>query len=508
MKKVFNILFVIIIAIAYCCTGCNKLLDIEPSNTINEKNAWKTIVDARSALLGNYGLLRSALAENEANWMYGEFRNSAFKSVSRADLKAVIDGQLDLPFALLEDLSNWRKFYAVINSSFLFIEKSGNVLDTDPQYTGLTHDVDVAQMKALIALTYYYLVRTWGDVPLIRQSYDGQFPAIPRSSASAVLTYAEQLLKEAAPILPYVYGSVSANYFSGLYYGSSDWSGDLINRLTAYVLLAHVAVLDGRYLDASAYLDYATANSSAANLFTSTTSVLVSTTSGVFTNTNNKHVLAFGMSQEKNETTPTGHIENLVLGYPLIPRVKPLVYIPSEDIATIYNEPNDERFNIDLSGNNSSMFFSNLNSEYPLFSKISIVGPTSSTSTSNPSAFTVYGSPIVFSRAEEIILLQAETKAVLGDTSLALDLLNLLRANRKLSKLPGGANVIGEIFKERRKELIGEAWYWFDLVREKKIKRDDPVFNEMIATGGIYWPVAQEVLDANKSIQQTPFWKK
>ncbi|MCH5685897.1 hypothetical protein LWM68_17585 [Niabella sp. W65] len=50
---------------------------------------------------------------------------------------------------------------------------------SDPQYTNLTNQVDIAQMKALIALAYYYLVRTWGDVPLIKQSYDGQFQKYP-----------------------------------------------------------------------------------------------------------------------------------------------------------------------------------------------------------------------------------------------------------------------------------------------------------------------------------------
>jgi hypothetical protein len=506
MKKIYTTVYVFVVVIACSGMGCNKILDLEPSNTINEKNAWKTITDTRSALLGNYGLMRSALADNEANWMYGELRGSAFKSVSRTDLKAVIDGQLNLPFPLLEDVANWRRFYAVINSSFLFIEKSGSVLSTDPQYTNLTNQVDIAQMKALIGMAYYYLVRTWGDVPLIRQSYDGQFPKIPRSSASAVLSYAEQLLKEAAQVLPFVYGSVNADYFSGLYYGSSDWSGDLINRLTAYVLLAHISVLDGRYLDASAYLDYASANASNASLTTSSTATLVSVTGGVFTNTNNKHVLAFGMSQDKNETTPTGHIENLTMGAPFIQRTNPLIFIPAEDIATIYNEPKDERFNIDAAGTVSSMFFSNLTSDYPLFSKIAIVGPTAGTG-NNTSVFTLYGSPIVFSRAEEITLLQAETKAVLGNTSLALDLLNLLRAGRKLDRLPATVNVIDEIFKERRKELMGEAWYWFDLVRYKKIRNNDAVFNNLISTGGIYWPVAKEVLAANDLIRQTPYWK-
>ncbi|MCH5598313.1 RagB/SusD family nutrient uptake outer membrane protein [Niabella ginsengisoli] len=357
MMKTVNKNFYVLVFMLLCCgVSCNKILDIEPSNTINEKNAWKTITDSRSALLGSYGLMRAALADNEANWMYGELRESAFKSVTRTDLKAVIDGKLNLPFPLLEDVSNWRKFYAVINSSFLFIEKSGQVLDSDPQYTKLTHEVDVAQMKALIALSYYYLARTWGDVPLIRQSYDGQFPKIPRSNVSAVLAYAEQLLKEAAPVLPFIYGSVNAEYFSGLYYGSSDWSGDLMTRLTAYVLLAHIAVLDGRYLDASAYLDFALANSSKSNLTTSTTSILVSATSGVFSNTNYKHILAFGMSQEKMETTPTGHIENLTLGAPFIQRTNPQIYVSAEDIATIYNEGGDERYNIDADGTVSSLF--------------------------------------------------------------------------------------------------------------------------------------------------------
>ncbi|MCH5598312.1 RagB/SusD family nutrient uptake outer membrane protein [Niabella ginsengisoli] len=143
-----------------------------------------------------------------------------------------------------------------------------------------------------------------------------------------------------------------------------------------------------------------------------------------------------------------------------------------------------------------------------MFTKIAIVGPLASTGATNSnSVFTVYGSPIVFSRAEEVILLQAETKAVLGNTSMALDLLNLLRVDRKLSRLPPTVDVVDEIFKERKKELIGEAWHWFDLIRYKKIKNNDPEFNNLITKGGIYWPVAQEVLNANNSLEQTQYWK-
>ena len=61
--------------------GCKKMLDVDSSHTVAEKNMWNTHEDTRSALIGVYGLMRAALADNDAYWMYGELRSGDFTAV-------------------------------------------------------------------------------------------------------------------------------------------------------------------------------------------------------------------------------------------------------------------------------------------------------------------------------------------------------------------------------------------------------------------------------------------
>jgi hypothetical protein len=68
-------------------------------------------------------------------------------------------------------------------------------------------------------------------------------------------------------------------------------------------------------------------------------------------------------------------------------------------------------------------------------------------------------------------------------------------------------SLIDAIFKERRRELIGEGWRWYDIIRYKKIKNDDVEFNKLIASGGIYWPIARTVLANNPLLTQYPHWQ-
>ncbi|MBZ4188309.1 RagB/SusD family nutrient uptake outer membrane protein [Niabella beijingensis] len=493
-------------------SSCNKILDIKSSNLINESNAWSSINDARAGLLGTYGLLRTALAENEANWLYGELRYGPFVAMNRPDLDAIIHNNLKQSHDLLTKVSNWRKFYAVINSANLFIERSGEILQKDPQYTRLNNSVDVAQMKALIGLTYFYMVRIWGDVPLLTKSYDGTFPQIPRSEAKAVLKFAETQLKEAALVLPFVYGDVNADYFPGLYYGRSitTWAGALINRNAAYAILAHIAAWDNRYLDASVYADFVLNNAGRSGIQSSTTYDLTRS-DGFFLNVNSNQVFALGMSSLNGEATPTGHIENLALANPLIPRANPAVYIPDSRIVQLFNQPGDERFFIDSNGVAHSYYFSKSSSDLIIFSKIKVIGSggtQQNTAGENTNVLTRYSSPVIFTRLEEIKLLKAEALTVLGQGRDALDILNGLRTNRGIeTTIETTDGLLEQIFAERTRELLGEAWAWYDYVRYQQIKNNDAAFNAIRQKGGIYWPVAREVLDQNPLLQQTEYWK-
>jgi hypothetical protein len=115
----------------------------------------------------------------------------------------------------------------------------------------------------------------------------------------------------------------------------------------------------------------------------------------------------------------------------------------------------------------------------------------------------------VFTRLEEVKLLRAEALAVLGQTDAAYQELNAIRSVRGLASISPSPtrDLLNEVFAERRRELMGEGWRWYDLVRQNRIKRTNPAFNELIDKGGIYWPIAQDVLNRNSKIKQNTYWQ-
>ncbi len=117
-------------------SACNKQLDINSTRQSDEANSWKSIDDARSGLMGIYGLFRAAVADNNTHWLMGELRNGDFTALKRPDLKAIIEGKLNASYPVIESITNWRRFYAAINACNLFIERSGEATGRYPLYRG------------------------------------------------------------------------------------------------------------------------------------------------------------------------------------------------------------------------------------------------------------------------------------------------------------------------------------------------------------------------------------
>ncbi|WP_132844297.1 RagB/SusD family nutrient uptake outer membrane protein [Sphingobacterium sp. JUb20] len=484
--------------------GCNKMMDVDSRHIVNEENKWKDINDARGSLMGVYGLLRSALAQDNAHWMYGELRGGDFTAVNKRDLEVIISGDLNSSYALVQNLSNWRKFYAVINAANLFIEKSGQIVTLDAQYTSLNNKIDVAQMRVIKGFCYYLLARTWGDVPIWDKAYEGNFPSIKQSSEKEVLAYAEQEVKAAKDILPFVYADLTDPIYPAQYYFGQDraaWNGVLFNRLSANAILAHIAASSNNYLGASIYADYVLTNAGKGGAAFIESSNLTNA-NGFFFNSSNSQLVAFPFKWSANEASYQGHLEQLTLASPLVSKAIPDIYIPTDRIVQIFDEPSDVRFQITSTGEPQSTYFSNLGGLYPIFSKIKVIREGVSGA---DGSLPLFSSAIVFSRLEEIALLKAESLVVLGQNDEAKGLLDQVRKSRGLAEAPAG-NLLDQIFSERRRELMGEGWRWYDLVRYNKIKRDNAAFNTLIDQKGIFWPVAKEALNNNKALKQNPYW--
>ncbi|MFY0255330.1 RagB/SusD family nutrient uptake outer membrane protein [Chitinophaga sp. 30R24] len=490
--------------------GCKKLLDIDSSHTVAEKNMWNSHEDTRSALIGVYGLMRAALANNNAFWMYGELRNGDFAAVQRQDIDAVIRNNLHAPLDMLNELSNWRRFYAVVNAANLFLEHVGDVKARDPRYSEQNMNVDIAQVRFLRAFAYFYLIRIWGDVPLITTSHDGEFENKARDPQQRVLAFIEQELQASADALPYMYSSNDPQQLGNYYNETGDkWNGILARKLSAYALLAHVAAWQSKYSNVAAYTKFVIDNYlKEGHSFLNTEDLTKSNGffSGRGTTPIVNRIIALDFDFNNGDGSYSGHLEELTLAAPMVSKSQPEIYVPKDTILSLFDQYRDERFSLDsITGEPASTrYFTSFDSHIPIFSKIKVIQDGA---TSDPD-FRIFGSAMMFTRMEEISLLRAEALAVLGDQGGATDLLNQLRDQRKMLHYNADkeGDLLEAIFRERRKELMGEGWRWFDLIRYNKLKRSDANFIRLIDEGGIYWPVSKEVLSQNKLITQNPYW--
>lgn len=516
MKK---IILLSLIFLSLVAGSCKKALDINSTRVVNEENFWNTLEDSRAALVGVYGLTRAALADNNGHWIYGDVRMGNFDSPIRQDLKAIVRNDLNASYPVVEALSNWRRFYAIVNAANIFLERIHEVKEKDARYTENNMTVDVAQVRFLRAFAYFYMARIWGDVPFITSSRDGVFENKPRTDQNTILEFVQQEMLTAAADLPYLYAANDIQQ-PGLYYneGRSRWDGTLVRKLSAYAVLAHVAAWRGKYADVTVYTKFVLDNYPKASMSYNSTDYLTNRR-GIFYNKNNNQLLGFGFVFGHQDATFTGNLEALALAEPIVNKSLPDIFVPKDSILSIFREPNDARFLIDSTGTvYSQRYFTNFQGKYPIFSKIKVMQDGSSDPT-----FRIYSSAILFTRLEDVTLLRAEALAVLGERQGAINALNTVRQLRynvnnvgkpnedRSSYVPyspeGSGTLIDAIFKERQKELMGEGHHWYDQVRYNKIVQNNPVFIQLIKSGGIFWPVSRNLLIQNPLLTQNSYWK-
>ncbi|MES2375879.1 MAG: RagB/SusD family nutrient uptake outer membrane protein [Bacteroidota bacterium] len=529
MKK---IILLSLIFLALVTDSCKKSLDVASSRVVSETNFWNTLEDARAGIMGVYGLTRAALADNNGHWIYGDVRMGNFDSPIRQDLKAIIRNDLNASYPVVNQLSNWRRFYAIVNAANTFLERIKEVKAKDARYTSNNMQVDIAQVRFLRAYAYFYMARIWGDVPLILSSRDGTFENKGRTDQNAVLSYAQAEMEAAALDLPYLYSSNDLQQ-PGDYYGQKAprWSGALITKLGAYAVLAQVAAWQGKYVDVIRYTKIVMTDYSLKGLIGYTSTGNLTSPNGLFyksaNTSNNNQMFSLGFIWDNQDGAFTGNIESLALAAPVVNKNVPDIYVPKDSILSIFKEVYDGRFNIDTLGvtHSDAMsapavkgYFTNFLGRYPIFAKIKVIqGGDASDGT-----FRLFSSSIILTRLEDVVLMRAEAYAVLGETQLAINDLNAVRINRYNVDQVGLQNGAGDytpysaakngpiieaIFKERQKEFMGEGYHWYERVRYEKIKQNNPAFMDLINKGGIYWPISRDILAQNPLLTQNSYWK-
>ena len=166
--------------------SCGDFLDIEPMNSTVLENYWKEKADVTGTVNGCYEALASEDVLTRFG-VWGELRSE--NMVAGTNVPNNILEILKENLIQTNDMCNWSSVYKVINRCNIVCHYAPEVEALDPNYTANELKATIAEMKTIRALCYFYLIRTFRDVPYVTEPSidDNQVYVVPATKFDAVL---------------------------------------------------------------------------------------------------------------------------------------------------------------------------------------------------------------------------------------------------------------------------------------------------------------------------------
>ena len=198
MKKFFSMIIGTML-LASCMD-----MELLPNDKTVEEDFWQSKSDVSLMVNGAYNQFAKAdVVKRLIIW--GDFRSDEMIATtteipSTNSTRVALSQIEEVAIETTNMFADWSSIYTVINYCNIVLEKAGNVRNIDPNYTDGDYLTDRSQMLALRALCYFYLVRTFRDVPYTNVAYlnSTQDMVIKQLPPTEVLQYCINDLEEAA----------------------------------------------------------------------------------------------------------------------------------------------------------------------------------------------------------------------------------------------------------------------------------------------------------------------
>lgn len=445
MKKLPVIL---IMAAMLVSTSCSKdFISRAPVSSVTIDNLYKTDKDFLDAVIGTYAALRDSYS---TMWQFGDIRgDDAYIFVSnQPSVRAVDVFSINSADELINN--SWAAFYVAINRANNIL---GRIESADPAVVK-NKDRYIGEAKFLRALTYFNMVRIFGDVQMITAvPTASETLKTPRTPAATI--YSEIIIKDlidAAPKVPVT---------------NTGTEVGRVTRGAVQALLGKVYMTVKDYPKAEAALQPLTS--------APYTYALLPNFNDLYDYSKNEHhsEYVFDIEYESNLSGSGSIYTNQFM-----PNVVQLL-----SFYGIIGTPGESM--------SPTPAFSNMFAAGDKRKDISVqccgswTNPTTgATVTFNPttaSSFTrKYITPVTIlndskanwkvTRYADVLLMLAEALNENSKTDLALAPLNLVRVRAGLAPYAGISQSVtrDNIAMERRFELVFEGHRWFDLVRTGK----------------------------------------
>ena len=146
-------------------SSCSDYLEVIPENSQVADDYWQTEQDVENVLMGGYYYLRSTVEPYLIPW--GEVR-AGLVTNQKSNTKL----QTWQMQATNTSLCDWSTFYKIINIANTVLARADEACLSDETYTEQERNSHYTEAYFLRALSYFYLVRNFGEVPLTTIAYE------------------------------------------------------------------------------------------------------------------------------------------------------------------------------------------------------------------------------------------------------------------------------------------------------------------------------------------------
>lgn len=237
MKKIKYYISALLIASAF--SSCDDYLTVLPENNQSSYEYWNTKEEVEAVLGAGYVKMRKSI---ENLFLWGEARGNGFDyDASGSDLQKA--GSKLRAFDILPDnkLCDWSTAYTTVSMANAVIQYGPSVVGKDASFHKNMSNSFLAEAYFQRSLMYFYLVRTFKDVPFVTRPYvDDSAPySLAKSSGESIL---KTCVDDLETYLPY-----AKEYFPETENENPINTKGRATKWALHALLADIYLFQGNY---------------------------------------------------------------------------------------------------------------------------------------------------------------------------------------------------------------------------------------------------------------------
>ena len=529
MKNILNILVVFFFLLLG--SACSDYLEVKPENQLVQADFWKKESDVEAVVRACY----RSMEEQDFMWrviVWGELRSdNVITNSSSGNDEQLIN---DVNILSTNGNCNWQSFYAVINYCNTVLKYAPDVMKSDPNFRTADLQAKEAEVLAIRSLCYFYLVRTFRDIPLVTDATvsDKQNLLVAQSLPDDVLKkitedllQAESWALDVYPTSSETKGRMTKDAIRAILADVYLWRNDFENCITYCDKLINATTVElspnGTMVEVEKYKFIKVDASS--QIFSSGIGIGNTSNSGVGNSSESIFELQFSTSVQNGAVSSlygnSNSIGSLKANKAYADPVSVLVF-PKTDMR-------------------KADFIVSQKTGDGLYKIFKYLGIHTTFGTNDSYSYNTV-SNWIFYRLTDIMLMKAEALTQKGaetDLRQALKLVNTtyMRSNtssnvgsttadtlafNNYNTVPAMENLV---LLERQRELMFEGKRWFDLVRnsERKKNTDDLVghvlnkYTSNVSTittklsimNALYLPIYENELNVNPLLKQNPYYQ-